>query len=265
MSDEDNSKSDLLKLGVIGGALVMWGGVEIPDWWMLAGTGLGAALVVGIVASGKIDDLLEDPRSKRLVQINANGEPLAGWKLSPDKMAEMDVKWGPLFTHDTDSKFDVFECYAYNEDANVAVGTWRRSLPGSEIVGQHDVDDVLNVIGDTRGRLEVMAREGRELKMALPNIVRRIDYERMQMQNAALDPNRDMPSGGTGLEDVLREELPAELQPGSIKQGDLSSLLESNQEDAGNEWDESFDLLLEDDTEALEPVGELANDGGAEI
>ncbi|WP_256545932.1 hypothetical protein [Halobellus inordinatus] len=263
MSDDGSDSNDLYKLGAIAAAFYLWSGAEIPDWWLLAGTGLGAAVVVGAIASGKINDLLDDPRSKRIVQVNANGEELAAWKLSADKLAETQIEWGPLYPHDTGSKYDVLEAYAYDPERNVAVGTWRRSIPSSEIVGQHDVEDVLNVLEDTRGRLEVMAREGRELKTQLPNIVRRIDFERMEMQNAALDPNEAMPSETLSLEQVMREELPEELQPGSIKNADLSTLLdaENNQEEP---WEaDAVDLLIDDSGgEALEPVGEPLNDGG---
>lgn len=251
-----------MKLAAIGAAFFLWSGQEIPDWWLLAGTGIGAAVVVGAVASGKINDLLDDPRQKRIVQVNANGEELAAWKLSADKFAETQVEWGPLFPHETNSKFDVYEAYAYNPNRNVAVGTWRRSIPGSEIVGQHGVEDVLNVIEDTRGRLEVMAREGRELKTQLPNIVRRIDFERMEMQNAALDPDQPMPSESISLEQVMREELPENLQPGSIRNSDLASLLDT-ETDEGDSWDVgAMDLVIEESGEALEPVGEPLNDGG---
>ena len=263
MSDSDESSNDLLKLAALGVGFFLWSGQEIPDWWLLAGTGIGAAIVVGAVASGKINELLDDPRQKRIVQVNANGEELAAWKLSADKLAETQVEWGPLYPHETGSKYDVLEAYAYDPDRNVAVGTWRRSIPGSEIVGQHGVEDVLNVIEDTRGRLEVMAREGRELKTQLPNIVRRIDFERMEMQNAALDPNEAMPSESVSLEQVMREELPDNLQPGSIKTGDLSSLLDA-EPDESETWDgEGMDLVIDETAgEALEPVGEPLNDGG---
>ena len=263
MSESDDVTSDLVKLAAIGAGWFVWSGQEIPDWWLLAGTGIAAAVLVGAVASGKINDLLDDPRQKRIVQVNGNGEELAGWKLSADKLAETQVEWGPLYPHETSSPYDVFEAYAYDPDRNVAVGTWRRSIPASEIVGQHDIEDVLNVLEDTRGRLEIMAREGRELKTQLPNIVRRIDYERMEMQNAALDPNEAMPTESVSLEQVMREELPDSLQPGSIQNGDLSSLLDA-EPDEGDSWDgDGMDLIIdESDGEALEPAGEPLNDGG---
>lgn len=255
---------DLMKLGAIGAAGAWYSGVEFPSWASIAVVGALFVVGAGYIASGKIDELADDPRSVRLVRINANGEPLGGWKLSPDKFAETVVKWGPLFPHETDSKFDVYECYAYSPDSNVAVGTWRRSVPGSELVGQFDVDDVLAVVSDVRGRLEPDARRLTAMKTSLPAIVRELEFHRAEMQSSALDPSSPMKMDAPTVEDVIVDHMPEELRPGHLQNGDLASLLEVD--DEPDEWSEGLDLVIGDDGgDALEPVGELANDGGKEI
>ena len=263
MSDSDESSNDLLKLAALGVGFFLWSGQEIPDWWLLAGTGIGAAIVVGAVASGKINELLDDPRQKRIVQVNANGEELAAWKLSADKLAETQVEWGPLYPH-TGSEYETYEVFAYNADANAAVGTWRRhSVPGSDVLGQPNVEDLEQQISDLRGRLEPEARRLKELKVRLPVIARTIDYERAEAMNAALDPSSPNQVADRSVDEIIRDELPEYLQPGSIRNGDLSTLVEQGDGDDADDLDGDMSILVEDDGEALEPAGELANDGGS--
>lgn len=262
MSDDSLLSSDYAKLGLLAGGALYFGDFDLPAW---SGLAISAAIVAGVVAlfaSGKIDDLIPDPRSVRIVQINANGEPLAAWKLSPDVFAETDIKWGPLFPHEG-GEFETYEAYAYNPETNVAVGTWRRSIPGSEVVGKHDVEDVLALIGDYRGRLEPDARRLSAMRTALPAIVRELEFHRAEMQSSALDPSSPIRMDTPTIDDVITEQMPEELRPGHLQGGDLTTLLDdaAGPDDAGD-WDEAFDLVLDDDDEALEPVGELANDGG---
>jgi hypothetical protein len=260
--DSGSSRSDWLKLGAIAAAVGWYTGVEIPEWSLLAASG---AVIVGIAAAfatGKIEALLPDPPKKHLVQINSNGDPLAYWRISPDAWNDLEIKWGPLYPH-TDSGEDVFECYAYNEATHTAVGTWRRSIPGSDLVGNFDADDVLDVIGEYRSDLEPEARRGREIRQALPRVLRRLDYQRMEAQNRALDPTMGPETGGPSIDDVIVEELPEELRPGRLQTGDLRDLLESDATDVSDdEWlADGMDLVV-GDGDALEPAPELANDGG---
>jgi hypothetical protein len=252
MSDE---KSGLLsnknvQLAIIGGgAYWLYSGGEIPDWTILAASALVVAGIAAAFATGRIEALLPDDPRVWLVQVNAKSdEPLAVWSLTPDAFSEMDVKWGPLYRHDHAVE-EVYEVYAYDEETNTAVGTWRRSVPGHELVGRFDVDDVLDVVGELRGDLEPEARRGEAIRQALPAIARTIKYEAMQSQNAALDPGRAMDVGQRSPDDVLRDHLPDDLLPGRLKNGDLRDLLEA-QEDETPELEDSLALL--DDTRETE-------------
>lgn len=261
MSDEqDDGANWPLRIG-LGIAAVHFLDVQIPDWWLIVGAGAGAAVAAAYVYSGKIYDLFDDPRPVRIVQINANSEPLRAWKMSRDKFEEMQVEWGPLHPH-TDGEFETYEAYAYSPDRNVAVGTWRRySAPGSELVGQHDVADIEQSIRDLRSRLEPEARRGRELRVRLPAIARTIDYERSQAMNAALDPASPQEVTERTVDQIIEDELPEWLQPASVRNEDLSGLLEPDDEQDGDDWGDGLDLVVEDDGEALEPVGPIENGG----
>lgn len=270
MVNDDSSllDHDLVKLGAIGGLFAWWTGAELPEWWVLAASGLLVAGIGAAFASGKIEALLPDPPHVRLVRINAQGEGLACWKLSPDQFADLQVEWGPLYPHQ-DAIGDVYECYAFDPDRNVAVGTWRRSLPGSELVGRHEVDDVLNVVGEVRNELEPAARRGEEIRQALPAIVRRVKYDTMEAQNAALDPSSPMVTEQPTVDEIITDELPDELRPGRLQNGDLRDLLDAADDQPGDadEWDgEGMGLILDedapDDTLAPAPADPMLNDGG---
>jgi hypothetical protein len=266
--DDDSSSKGLVKLGLLiaGAGLVL--GVEIPAWTALAAGGGVSAVGGAMWAAGRIESLLDDPRPVRLVQINAAGDPVAAWKLSEDKFAETEVLWGPLTPHGEDTVFQTFECYAFNEDQNVAVGTWRRhSVPGSELVGQFSVSDVEREIETLRGHLEPMARRFDELRSRLPGIVRELDYERSEQLNAALEQGHPEDVARRSIDDVIRDELPSECQPDAIRSGDLASLTEQSGRDDGNEWDgEGLELVVDaDDPDAIEPAPDdkqMRNDGG---
>jgi len=265
MVDDDSgssSRSDWAKIGVLLAAGAWYTGVQIPEWSILAASGAVIVAIAAAFATGKIESLLPDPPRKHLVQINSTGDPLAYWQMSPDAWNDLEVKWGPLYPHN-DSGEQVFECYAYNPDTHTAVGTWRRSIPGSELVGEFEADDVLDVIGEYRTDLEPEARRGREIRQALPRVLRRLDYQRMEAQNRALDPTMGPETGGPSIDDVIVEELPEELRPGRLQSGDLRDLLESEATDVSDdEWlADGMDLVV-GEGDALEPADELMNDGG---
>ncbi|ELZ03937.1 MULTISPECIES: hypothetical protein [Halobacteriales] len=257
--------NDWLKLGGAGAALAYFGGAELPAWSSLAVSALVIAGVAALFATGKINDLLPDPPRVRIVQVNANNdEPMACWSLSPDTFAETQVEWGPLYPHQK-AEGEVYEAYAFDPGRNVAVGTWRRSIPGSSLVGRHDTDEVLDVIGEYRGDLEPAARRGESLRQALPAIVRRVKFDTMESQNAALDPSKPMVTDQPSVDEIITAELPDELRPGRLRNGDLRDLLDAAAEDDGDDWGDGMGMVFDDDLpdDALEPRDPLLNDGGS--
>jgi hypothetical protein len=266
--DDDSSGRQLAKYGgVLALGWFLFSG-EIPAWTTLAALGVAGGGAAAVFYASKIMDLTPDPHPVRLVQVNASGDPLAGWSLSRDKWAETEVKWGPLKRHESDSEFQTFECYAFNPEANVAVGTWRRhSVEGSQMVGQFAVGDVEREIETLRGHLEPMARRGDELRARLPGIIRQLDYERSEQLNAALEPGRPGDLARRSIDDVVRDELPPECQPDAVRNGDLSTLADARTDD-GDEWSgDGLELVVDDEAEAeaIEPApadDQLMNDGG---
>jgi hypothetical protein len=257
MSDDTSSLADnkLVQLAAIGGgAWWLTTGGEIPDGAILAASALVVAGVVAAFATGRIEALLPDDPRIWLVQINAkDDEPVAMWSLTPDAFAETEVHWGPLYPHEHAHE-QVYEVYAYDEERNVAVGTWRRSVPGHELVGQFDTADVLDVISELRGDLEPEARRGEAIRQALPAIARTIKFEAMESQNAALDPGRAMNTDQRSPDDVLRDHLPDDLLPGRLRNGDLRDLLEADRADDADDWGAGLELVVGDDGEALPPA-----------
>ena len=258
MTDTDEAgllDNDLVRLGLIGAAAWYLTGGTVPDWGILAGSAVVVAGIAAMFATGRIEALLPDDPRVYLVRINAKtDEPVAMWSLSPDKFSEMQVEWGPLYPYDHATE-EAYECYAYDPDTNTAVGTWRRSVPGHQLVGRHDTDDVLDVVGELRGHLEPDARRGERIRQALPSIARTIKFEAMEAQNAALDPGRPMDTDQRAPDEVLRDELPPHLLPGRLQNGDLRDLLEQGAADeAADDWGDGLEIVMDDEAEALEPI-----------
>jgi hypothetical protein len=99
------------------------------------------------------------------------------------------------------------------------------------------------------------ARHARALRRLIPSILRRLDARRAADQNAALETHLSPSFGEESIDDVITDELPRDAIPDHLAPDD-------EQGDGGDVV--GFDLL-DDDDEALDPVGPVANDGGTEI
>lgn len=247
--------NDWLKLGAIGAVGAYFGGVQLPEWSGLAASGAVIAGIAVLFASGKIEDLIPDPPVVTLFVVNAKRtDILQVWELSPDKFEDLRVEAGVLNPLPR-SIGECYECYHYDPSENVAVGTWRLSKPDSEIVGRHDVADALEQVEDLRDRIEPEARKGRYLRQHMPGILRVLDRERARTQNEALDPHLTPSMNGPTIDEVVADQMPDDLLPDRLRNDRAEEVA-----DEVDEWTVGMDLL--DDGEALEPVGQLANDGG---
>jgi hypothetical protein len=257
-----NDKIQLAAIGAVGYWLAQGG--ELPSGAVLAGSALVVAGVAAALATGKIEALLPDPERVWLVVLNAKtDEPVSVWKLTPDQWAEMEVKHGPLFPHEH-AQEQAYEAYAYDPDANVAVGTWRRSVPGSELLGRFDAEDVLDVVGELRDELEPEARRGERIRQSLPAVAREIRYDAMESQDAALDPSRAVSPDPRSPDEILMDQLPADLLPGRLSNDDLRDLLEPAEAGEDDWQGEGMGLIVEDDGEALEPAQPASMNGGSD-
>ncbi|UVE50783.1 hypothetical protein KU306_02520 [Haloferax larsenii] len=248
-------RNDALKLGGIGAAAVYAGDVALPQWTPLAVGMFVIAGIAALVASGKIDDLIPDPPTVSLAVIDGgNDEKVEHWELSEDQFVEMEVAAGSLNPL-TESKGESYECYHYDDERNLAVGTWRGMRPHSHIVGHHDIDEALNIINEMMNYLEPEARRGQHIRNNLISIVRILDRQRAAAQNAALEGHLAPNMGGQTIDEVIAETLPEDLLPDRLSSDDASDDFEDDL--AG------MDIVFDGDSDALEPVDPMLNDGGS--
>lgn len=228
---------------------------DLPVWWELAAAGAVLAVVGALFASGKIDSLLPDPPKVHIYVVDAKDtEQIPHYELTPDAFSKVEVAEGTLMELPGCQERS-YEAKAFDPETLVAVGTWRESASGSELVGHHAVTDALSAIGELEDHLEPMAQEGKHIKQFLPSIVRNLDVKRMDQLNAAISGRVAPAHGeGDGIEDVITEHLPDHLRPERYKQEDAETL------EAGDEDVYGFELLEE---EAIEPRDPMLNDGGS--
>lgn len=247
-------------IAILGGGIAAYVGltgaqlpsdISVPDWWPLL---VVAALLggIGIVfASGKIDDLLPEDHGIYLQVVNAQRDDrIETWELSEDQWQDLEIVDGQL-NDLTECKYRAYECLAYNPETNVAVATWRRSVPASQIVGQTDVADAIDLIHELREYLEPEAKRGRYLRQNLPGIVRRIDRERARNQARAIEPHVAPSFGGESINDAVDNALPDDLKP--TRMANAEDVEQVADQDGGV----SFDILDEEpDAEPLLETGD---------
>jgi hypothetical protein len=224
---------------------------NVPDWWPVLVVGGIAGAVAIAVAAGKIEDLWPDTHGVYIVVINAQRDDVVEmWELTEDQWADLEVVDGPL-NELPNCKHRAYEAMAYNPAQNVAVGTWRHSVPASQMVGHNEVDDALDMIHEVREYLEPRAKRGRYIRQNLPGIVRALDRERARNQARALEPQVAPSFGGESVNDALDEVLPEELTPTRLaKQEETEELADETGTEPG-----IFEVLEDDQLdEPLEPI-----------
>jgi hypothetical protein len=198
---------------------------EIPQTWEL---GASAAVLGGfaiLFATGALGDLFPEDRGVFLQVVNARRtDAIETWELTEDQWADITVV-GDQLNHLPACKHRTYECIAYDDEENVAVGTWRRSKPASQIVGHHSVEDALDEMEEIRSDLEPEARFSSILRRRLPSIVRTLDRQRAMDQNRTLEPHMTPAfEDGKSVDDVLRETLDDDFLP---------PRLQNNEDDEG--------------------------------
>lgn len=185
---------------------------------------LGAGVVVGLVAlgtSGRLEDLFPEEHGVYLQVVDATQtEKIETWELSEDTWDDITVVGGQL-NHLPECKHRAYECLAYDPEENLAVATWRRSRPASEIVGNHEVSDALDLMHEIRSDLEPEARFSSLLRRRLPSILRKLDRQRAMDQSRTLEghltPGFDDESS---IDEVLAESLEEEFLPPRLQNSD---------------------------------------------
>ena len=220
-----------------------------PLPWEIEGIGVVAtagvvAMASGYLVAGKVDDLLPDPEGIYIVAFESSDDTGGQvWEISEDQFDAMHVAHGSLFEWPTAKR--VYECKEYRPEENVAVGNWRESVAGSQLAGDALLPDALEQISELRDEFEPEAQRARYLKRRLRSIARTIDRRRLRDQQDLLDKTTN-PSFGeerASVSQIVADEIPAHLQPESMKNGDAEADSESAGETVG------FELL--DDSEPL--------------
>lgn len=231
--------------------------VDVPFWYPLVGLAVLSAAILGMFVGGKIIDLLPDPPRVYLIELTEEEEGNAVWRLTPDTFEELTTEAGRLYQWE-ETKHPVYECVTYDPEANHAVGTWRESVPASEIVGKSDVKDAIDQITEVRRGMEQEARYGHAIRRRIGAIVRALDRERAADQNAALE-GHIAPSvqDGRSTDEVIRDVL-GPLVPGYMTD-DTEEQLE---EIVGGDVEGGDVDLIASYADALEPAA--TNGGGHE-
>ena len=216
---------------------------DMPGFGAVATAGV-VALVAGYFAAGKVEGLLPDQEGIYIVAFESSDDTGGQvWEISEDQFDAMHVAHGSLFEWPTAKR--VYECKEYRPEENVAVGNWRESVAGSQLAGDALLPDALEQISELRDEFEPEAQRARYLKRRLRSIARTIDRRRLRDQQDLLDKTTN-PSFGeerASVSQIVADEIPAHLQPESMKNGDAEADSESAGETVG------FELL--DDSEPL--------------
>ncbi|MDB2239661.1 hypothetical protein [Halorubrum ezzemoulense] len=241
--------------GVLGYVAAASYGFVTPVWEM---DGFGAVATAGVVtmiagyaAASKVEELLPEEEGIYLIAFEASDDTGgAVYELSEDQFADMDVHAGTLFEWPTAKR--VYEVKEYRPEENVAVANWRESVAGSQLAGDALLPDALEQIAELREEFEPAARRERFMRRRLRSIARTIDRERLADQQEMLDEttNPTFSDSSRGVSEIIREEIPEELQPESMTADGMTEKMEngSDEEIVG------FDLL--DESEALDFEGD---------
>lgn len=247
----------LAALAVLYVAYVEFGGgsyPEVPEWAPLVAGAAVAAGFVALATSGYVERLLPEDRGVFIQQVNAyDTEALRVWELSEDKFADLAVVNGPLNPL-SENKHESYEVFAYDESQNLAVGTWRKSRPASQIVGHNNVDDALTVVRELRDYFEPEARKGHFIRQNVSGIVRSLDAARLENQTRMLEDDLAPSFGEVTIDEVIQEQMPEHLLPSRLQNDRVADIV--NGENGNGDLEEfgEFEIVEEFDGDALEPV-----------
>ncbi|OYR80243.1 hypothetical protein DJ71_15220 [Halorubrum sp. E3] len=228
----------------------------VPYPWAIEGSGVVitaavAALVAGFLAAGRLDDLLPEEDGIYLVAFESSDDTGGAiYELSEDQFAAMEIHAGTLFEWPVAKR--VYEVKEYRPEENVAVANWRESVAGSQLAGDALVADAMDQIAELREEFEPEARKSRRLQRRIRSIVRKLDRRRLLDQQEIIDPTTTpaFDRDDATVSAVVREEIPDELLPDSMKGNDAIDEASNGHEEEtiGFELlDEEPDPLLEND------------------
>jgi len=240
-----NNRLATYALVLAGAVLVLTGRVpSLPGWWPVLAVAAGGVAVAGWYWSDRILDLLPEEQGILLVQFAADDDDNAIYELSTERFEKMRVV-GALYQWDQSPR-RLYEVREYDQRNNVAVGNWRESEPGSEIASKPTVEDALAAVSELREDIEPRAAEARELRRRIRGIVRAIEADRAEAQQALLDEHLapDLGDGKT-VSEIVDKQLPDRLHPldgeGEPATNGHESTVETDSADSDSTDDEDSD------------------------
>lgn len=210
---------------------------QVPTWWPVAVVTIAAAGVAGYWAAKKILALLPDETGIYIVEFDA-AETGGGaiYELSEEAFEDMRVLGGDLYQWNRSPK-RVYEVRHYDRDHNVALANWRETKPASALAAPPTVEDALAAVRELRENLEPDVAEAREVKRRIRGIVRELDHDRAEAQQAILDDHVAPDLGESRvISEIVDDEIPDELHPNMV-----------NVDDAINGGDGEGDTEAEDE------------------
>ena len=267
MNQLEWARENTRTLLLVGGGYVAYvefgGGAypEAPEWTPLLVLALLAVAIVGALTSGRLEDLWPEDHGIYLEVVNDyDTEEMPVYELSEDQFAGCEVVNGPLNPL-PENKHESYECFHYDPERNVAVGTWRKSKPASAIVGHVTVDGALDEIRELRAFLEAEARLGIKLRQELPGVMRELDAARLESQVRMMESDLAPTFGAEGIDEVLQRTLPEHYLPDRLKTGKVEALMDAEDNETTDESEASdpAGITVSVDAEALSAAGHAEN------
>lgn len=230
---------------------------DVPDWWPILAALVVAGGAVGILVGDKIGNLWPDQFDNLLVAQDAGREDGGAiFELNDAALDEMGLKKADsLFEWD----WGTLECRNYNPDENVAVGNWKGTKTGSELSKPVTREQVMKDVTRLREQHEEDARFGEAVRKSIPALLRKLDKQRAQTLNAALEGRVTPDLGAGSIDDMIRDFLPDRVVPNYLMRDD-----DLEDERAEADVGDGVTLVLDGDvTDPLsDPPGPVATDGG---
>lgn len=221
--------------------LVWWSGASVPEVprpLIIGGLAAVAGITLGWIPAKKVVAWLYSPNWRYLVSLDAQGNDLEVWRLSPDAWEALDVAEGELY--ELQAIVPAYECATFDPGALEATGTWRGSKSDMELLQERER------IKEIRQTLEEQAQEGIALRMRVGSIVRS--------------------AVGSIVNDLVEQYEQRAVHGGERIEQAVSEALEDHeiQQDEEDERESQQDTMTVETDEARENGQQAVADGGSD-
>lgn len=240
----------------LGVALILFGvlwaadmlpSVDVPLSYRVFGTFLIGAALGGYFVGSWLGIGEEDPNWNYLHQINVDDPktPKVS-KVTDPVIREIEIIGGKRL-HSPEGYPRHYVCRFFNEDPKnpVAHVTWKDVPDDWELLGtqpsaiEDEVIALRDTYEDTHGKYQWVLDH-------LYMVVRKLDFQRAQSQNAVLDDHLTPSMGDEGISDVVDDVVPERLRPDRLQGATKTDDVDDESESIDYDQDE-----LEDDVDAI--------------